>query len=81
MLSFEYVNEKINLTQEVGHFFAAFPKKVKLNIPFFIPNFTLGSFGAITQVIMSTYHLMDVNLNEVLIMLYIFVHSPSLYIF
>ncbi|CAL5435605.1 unnamed protein product [Camellia sinensis] len=34
---------------EVGHFFAAFPKKVKLSIPFFIPNITLGSFGAITQ--------------------------------
>ncbi|XP_028062088.1 probable zinc metalloprotease EGY1, chloroplastic isoform X1 [Camellia sinensis] len=36
-------------SQEVGHFFAAFPKKVKLSIPFFIPNITLGSFGAITQ--------------------------------
>lgn len=36
--------------QEVGHFLAAFPKKVKLSIPFFIPNITLGSFGAITQV-------------------------------
>ncbi|KAK9201267.1 hypothetical protein WN944_016468 [Citrus x changshan-huyou] len=34
---------------EVGHFLAAFPKKVKLSIPFFIPNITLGSFGAITQ--------------------------------
>ncbi|KAK6942454.1 hypothetical protein RJ641_027831 [Dillenia turbinata] len=32
-----------------GHFLAAFPKKVKLSIPFFIPNITLGSFGAITQ--------------------------------
>lgn len=36
--------------QEVGHFLAAFPKKVKLSIPYFIPNITLGSFGAITQV-------------------------------
>ncbi|XP_035840862.1 probable zinc metalloprotease EGY1, chloroplastic isoform X3 [Helianthus annuus] len=35
--------------QEVGHFLAAFPKNVKLSIPFFIPNITLGSFGAITQ--------------------------------
>lgn len=39
--------------QEVGHFVAAFPKKVKLSIPYFIPNITLGSFGAITQVSMS----------------------------
>ncbi|KAG4122024.1 hypothetical protein ERO13_D11G242200v2 [Gossypium hirsutum] len=36
-------------SQELGHFLAAFPKKVKLSIPFFIPNITLGSFGAITQ--------------------------------
>ena len=36
--------------QEVGHFLAAFPKQVKLSIPFFIPHITLGSFGAITQV-------------------------------
>ncbi|THG19557.1 hypothetical protein TEA_016248 [Camellia sinensis var. sinensis] len=35
---------------KVGHFLAAFPKKVKLSIPFFIPNITLGSFCAITQV-------------------------------
>ncbi|KAF6150178.1 hypothetical protein GIB67_023133 [Kingdonia uniflora] len=34
---------------EVGHYLAAFPKKVKLGIPYFIPNITLGSFGAITQ--------------------------------
>ncbi|KAL7197923.1 hypothetical protein ACSBR2_020446 [Camellia fascicularis] len=39
----------VQLFHEVGHFFAAFPKKVKLSIPFFIPNITLGSFGAITQ--------------------------------
>ncbi|CAK7341533.1 unnamed protein product [Dovyalis caffra] len=39
----------ILLFHEVGHFLAAFPKKVKLSIPFFIPNITLGSFGAITQ--------------------------------
>ncbi|XVF42608.1 hypothetical protein PTKIN_Ptkin01aG0377600 [Pterospermum kingtungense] len=37
------------LFHEVGHFLSAFPKKVKLSIPFFIPNITLGSFGAITQ--------------------------------
>jgi hypothetical protein len=36
--------------QEVGHFLAAFPKNVKLGIPFFIPNFTLRTFGAVTQV-------------------------------
>jgi len=38
----------IQLFHEVGHFLAAYPK-VKLSIPFFIPNFTLGSFGSITQ--------------------------------
>ncbi|GLT87451.1 hypothetical protein SLE2022_055330 [Rubroshorea leprosula] len=37
------------LFHEIGHFLAAFPKEVKLSIPFFIPNITLGSFGAITQ--------------------------------
>ncbi|KAK9951700.1 hypothetical protein M0R45_007136 [Rubus argutus] len=37
------------LFHEVGHLLAAFPKKVKLSIPYFIPNITLGSFGAITQ--------------------------------
>ena len=37
--------------QELGHFLAAVPKKVKLSIPYFIPNITLGSFGAITQVV------------------------------
>ncbi|TYH45601.1 hypothetical protein ES332_D11G276500v1 [Gossypium tomentosum] len=37
------------LFHELGHFLAAFPKKVKLSIPFFIPNITLGSFGSITQ--------------------------------
>ncbi|KZV29559.1 hypothetical protein F511_00837 [Dorcoceras hygrometricum] len=40
----------VQLFHEVGHFLAAFPRKVKLSIPFFIPNITLGSFGAITQV-------------------------------
>lgn len=39
----------VQLFHEVGHSLAAFPKKVKLGIPFFIPNITLGSFGAITQ--------------------------------
>ncbi|KAK1397340.1 Sterol regulatory element-binding protein site 2 protease [Heracleum sosnowskyi] len=39
----------IQIFHEVGHFLAAFPKNVQLSIPYFIPNFTLGSFGAITQ--------------------------------
>ncbi|WCJ43571.1 Peptidase M50 family protein [Euphorbia peplus] len=39
----------ILLFHEVGHFLVAIPKKVKLSIPFFIPNITLGSFGAVTQ--------------------------------
>ncbi|KAI3924414.1 hypothetical protein MKW98_032615 [Papaver atlanticum] len=39
----------VQLFHELGHFFAALPKKVKLGIPFFVPNITLGSFGAITQ--------------------------------
>ncbi|XP_020092554.1 probable zinc metalloprotease EGY1, chloroplastic [Ananas comosus] len=39
----------VQLFHEVGHFLAAFPSKVKLSIPYFIPNITLGSFGAITQ--------------------------------
>ncbi|CAA0809765.1 Probable zinc metalloprotease EGY1-chloroplastic [Striga hermonthica] len=39
----------VQLFHEVGHALAAFPRKVKLSIPFFVPNITLGSFGAITQ--------------------------------
>lgn len=39
----------VQLFHEVGHFFAAVPRKVQLSIPYFIPNITLGSFGAITQ--------------------------------
>ncbi|KAG6427878.1 hypothetical protein SASPL_112125 [Salvia splendens] len=39
----------VQIFHEVGHFFAAFPRNVKLSIPYFIPNITLGSFGAITQ--------------------------------
>nr|GLL24435.1 probable zinc metalloprotease EGY1, chloroplastic isoform X1 [Ipomoea trifida] len=39
----------VQLFHEVGHFLAAFPRKVKLSIPYLIPNITLGSFGAITQ--------------------------------
>ncbi|GAB4857251.1 Probable zinc metalloprotease egy1, chloroplastic, variant 3 [Ancistrocladus abbreviatus] len=39
----------VQLFHEIGHFLAAFPRKVKLSIPYFIPNITLGSFGAITQ--------------------------------
>ncbi|KAM0924741.1 hypothetical protein ACQ4PT_004674 [Festuca glaucescens] len=39
----------IQLFHEVGHFLAAYAKDVKLSIPFFIPNFTLGTFGSITQ--------------------------------
>ena len=42
--------------KEVGHFLAAFPKKVKLGIPYFIPNITLGSFGAITQLSISSHY-------------------------
>lgn len=37
--------------KEFGHFLVAFSKKVKLGIPFLIPNISLGSFGAITQVV------------------------------
>uniref|UniRef100_A0A7C9DJ35 Peptidase M50 domain-containing protein n=2 Tax=Opuntia streptacantha TaxID=393608 RepID=A0A7C9DJ35_OPUST len=39
----------IQLFHEIGHHVAAFPKNVKLSIPYFIPNTTLGCFGAITQ--------------------------------
>ncbi|XP_068634960.1 probable zinc metalloprotease EGY1, chloroplastic [Aristolochia californica] len=39
----------VQLFHELGHFLAAFPRKVKIGIPYFIPNITLGSFGAITQ--------------------------------
>lgn len=39
----------VQLFHEVGHYLAAFPKNVKLSIPYLIPNITLGSFGAITQ--------------------------------
>ncbi|NP_001299816.1 lutescent 2 [Solanum lycopersicum] len=39
----------VQLFHEIGHFLAAFPRNVKLSIPYFIPNITLGSFGAITQ--------------------------------
>lgn len=57
VLSFWYVLILPNMStfcmQEIGHFLAAFPKNVKLGIPFFIPNFTLGTFGAITQVSIS----------------------------
>lgn len=47
----------VDLLQEIGHFLAAFPRNVKLSIPYFIPNITLGSFGAITQVSIFCYHL------------------------
>ncbi|KAL0346052.1 UNVERIFIED_CONTAM: putative zinc metalloprotease EGY1, chloroplastic [Sesamum radiatum] len=33
----------IQLFHEVGHFLAAFPRNVKLSIPYFIPNITLGA--------------------------------------
>ncbi|KAG9452086.1 hypothetical protein H6P81_004990 [Aristolochia fimbriata] len=39
----------VQLFHEVGHFLAALPRKVKMGIPYLIPNITLGSFGAITQ--------------------------------
>ncbi|KAI7991540.1 hypothetical protein LOK49_LG12G02178 [Camellia lanceoleosa] len=43
------VSKTVMYQCEVGHFWLLSPKKVKLSIPFFIPNITLGSFGAITQ--------------------------------
>ncbi|KAL2610797.1 hypothetical protein R1flu_022489 [Riccia fluitans] len=39
----------VQLFHELGHRLAAAPRNVKLGIPYFIPNITLGSFGAITQ--------------------------------
>lgn len=36
--------------QEVGHWLTAAPRGVKMGIPYLIPNITLGSFGAVTQV-------------------------------
>nr|XP_024402167.1 probable zinc metalloprotease EGY1, chloroplastic [Physcomitrium patens]PNR35432.1 hypothetical protein PHYPA_023332 [Physcomitrium patens] len=39
----------VQLFHEVGHWLAAAPRRVKLSIPYFVPNITLGSFGAITQ--------------------------------
>ncbi|KAL9263592.1 putative zinc metalloprotease EGY1, chloroplastic [Drosera capensis] len=39
----------VQLFHEIGHLLTAFPRKVKLSIPYFIPNITLGGFGAITQ--------------------------------
>ncbi|XP_020589240.1 probable zinc metalloprotease EGY1, chloroplastic isoform X2 [Phalaenopsis equestris] len=39
----------VQLIHEIGHFAVAFSKKVRLGIPFLIPNITLGSFGAITH--------------------------------
>lgn len=45
------VNEdKCQNYQEVGHWLAAAPRGVKMGIPYLIPNITLGSFGAVTQV-------------------------------
>lgn len=41
--------------QEVGHWLMAAPRGVKMGIPFLIPNITLGSFGAVTQVIFLGY--------------------------
>lgn len=55
-----FPHDKIVYMQEVGHFLAAFPKKVRLSIPYFIPNITLGSFGAITQVSIINYFCMSV---------------------
>lgn len=61
LLSFvSFPHDKNIYMQEVGHFLAAFPKKVKLSIPYFIPNITLGSFGAITQVSIFNYFCMSV---------------------
>ncbi|WJX63035.1 putative zinc metalloprotease egy1, chloroplastic [Trifolium repens] len=47
--SYPKLQIQTRLFKEVRHFLAAFPKQVKLSIPFFIPHITLGSFGAITQ--------------------------------
>lgn len=51
--------------QELGHFLAAVPKKVKLSIPYFIPNITLGSFGAITQVIILIVSHLEVDIFQI----------------
>ncbi|PKU64607.1 hypothetical protein MA16_Dca026105 [Dendrobium catenatum] len=51
-LPLAYTVLAVQLIHEIGHFAVAFSKKVKLGIPFFIPNITLGSFGAITQLIL-----------------------------
>ncbi|KAI0527025.1 hypothetical protein KFK09_002621 [Dendrobium nobile] len=48
-LPLAYTVLAVQLIHEIGHFTVALSKKVKLGIPFFIPNITLGSFGAITQ--------------------------------
>lgn len=55
ILSFAFSLMELDYMQEVGHILVAVPKKVKLSIPFCIPNITLGSFGAITQVNISNY--------------------------
>lgn len=34
----------------MGHWLTAAPRGVKMGIPYLIPNITLGSFGAVTQV-------------------------------
>ncbi|CAM6099267.1 unnamed protein product [Calypogeia fissa] len=39
----------VQILHEFGHRLAAAPRNVKLGIPYFIPNITLGSFGSITQ--------------------------------
>lgn len=39
----------VQILHELGHRLAAAPRNVKLGIPYFIPNITLGSFGSITQ--------------------------------
>jgi hypothetical protein len=39
----------VQLFHEAGHWLAAAPRKVKMGIPYLIPNITLGSFGAVTQ--------------------------------
>lgn len=39
----------IQAFHELGHFLMARQRKVKLGVPFLIPNITIGSFGSITQ--------------------------------
>eukprot|EP00897_Mesotaenium_endlicherianum_P001718 jgi/Mesen1/1574/ME000134S00689 len=39
----------VQIFHEVGHRLVAAQKKVRMSIPFLVPNITIGSFGAVTQ--------------------------------